>query len=107
LDDSWLLVPADHPLLEPSVIQILSAARNSDTKSSIFVPTYEGRRGHPILLTWHHVTAIQQLPLDHGLNWYIRSQASATLEVAVATRSILVDVDTPDDYDALLVSDRG
>jgi len=100
--DAWLLVPADHPTLEPSVIRQLLAAEQAHAQRSIFVPTYEGRRGHPTLIRWQHVAAIRRLPAGEGLNRYFRGKGDAVLEVPVASPGVLIDLDTPDDYARLL-----
>jgi molybdenum cofactor cytidylyltransferase len=99
--DRWLLVPADHPALNPAVVRQLLAARAAYPDRSIVIPTFEGRRGHPALIDWQHVTGIQALPGGTGLNAYLRAQAAQTLEVPVATADILCDLDTPEDYERL------
>jgi molybdenum cofactor cytidylyltransferase len=100
--DWLLLVPADHPTLEAQVIRRLAAARADHTGAMIFVPTYAGRRGHPLLVAWSHVPAIRALPPDEGLNAYVRRQAAATREVPIDTPEVLRDLDTPEDYQRLL-----
>ncbi len=101
-DDAWLLVPADHPALDPAAMLELNRARRNHPEFSIFVPTYRGQRGHPLLLTWRHVEGIRAHPRDEGLNTYVRSQTAQTLEVPVEMESILWDLDTPEDYQRLL-----
>lgn len=101
-DDSWLLIPADHPALDPSAIQELEHARRNHPEFSIFVPTHRGKRGHPLSLTWRHIEGVRALPRDQGLNSYVRSQTAQTLEVPVEVESILWDLDTPEDYQRLL-----
>lgn len=100
-DDAWLLVPADHPCLSPSVIGELEKARQRDLERSIFVPTFQGRRGHPLALTWRHVAEMRAHPPSEGLNTYVRRHADAVCEVPVACASILWDLDTPEDYERL------
>jgi molybdenum cofactor cytidylyltransferase len=99
--DDWLLVPADHPALAASVVQQLGEARRSHPQRSIFVPTFEGRRGHPLLLTWSHVARLRAHPPDQGLNTYVRQHDSELVEVAVESEAILWDLDTPEDYERL------
>jgi molybdenum cofactor cytidylyltransferase len=101
-DESWLLLPADHPTVESEVIRQLLAARAADATAALLVPTYQGRRGHPALLAWEHVPHIRELPEGLGLNTYLRQHAAQTREVRVATPSILWDLDTPEDYKRLL-----
>jgi CTP:molybdopterin cytidylyltransferase MocA len=100
-DADWLLCPADHPVLDPVVVRHLLEARRSCPGLSIFVPTWQGRRGHPALLTWHHVAGMRALPPGLGLNVYLRQQAAVTAEVAVDSPGVLLDLDTPADYERL------
>lgn len=100
--DAWLLVPADHPTVEPGVIKSLVQARQDHPDRSVFIPIYQGRRGHPALIGWQHVAAIRAFPAGEGLSRYVREQAAQTLEVAVGTDSILCDLDTPEEYKWLL-----
>jgi molybdenum cofactor cytidylyltransferase len=100
-DDAWLLVPADHPALAPSAIRALSQARATHPECSIFVPTFQGRRGHPLLLSWQHIPAMRAHPAGQGLNTYVRAHMAQTREVPVETEAILWDLDTPEDYERL------
>jgi molybdenum cofactor cytidylyltransferase len=95
----WLLCPADHPTLDSAVVGRLLEARRAAPDSSIVVPTFQSRRGHPALLDWSHVPGIEALPAGAGLNVYLRQHAGQTLEVPVESASVLWDLDTPEDYD--------
>jgi molybdenum cofactor cytidylyltransferase len=100
-EDAWLLCPADHPTLDPAIITALREARTAHPERSIFVPVYEGRRGHPALIGWPHVAGIRQLPAGQGLNVYLRGQSEQTFLLPVDSPDILCDLDTPDDYERL------
>src|SRR5262249_15596200 len=100
--DFWLLVPADHPTLEAGVVRQLLDARQAHAAATILIPTNQGRRGHPALIAWSHVERIRQLPRGQGLNSYFRECSQETLELPVNSPEILVDLDTPNDYEHLL-----
>jgi molybdenum cofactor cytidylyltransferase len=100
-NDNWLLVPADHPTLSAEVVGQLLQAYNGNRNCSIVVPTFQNKRGHPALLSWRHVAEIGKSPPHEGLNVYLRQHADVTLEVAVDSPDILVDLDTPEDYEKL------
>jgi molybdenum cofactor cytidylyltransferase len=100
-DDAWLLAPADHPTLTPTVVRDLELVWKAHPEYSIFVPTYQGRRGHPLLLTWEHVPRIREHPAGQGLNTYVRQHMAETLEVPVTDPDVLGDMDTPEDYERL------
>jgi molybdenum cofactor cytidylyltransferase len=101
-EDGWLLVPADHPTLDPAVVRHLIEAHAANRDRSIFLPTFQGRRGHPALIAWKHVEGIRSLPPGQGLNVYLREQAAQTVEVPVSSADVLCDLDTPEDYERLL-----
>jgi molybdenum cofactor cytidylyltransferase len=101
-DDAWLLVPADHPTLTADVVRRLAGARAAHPEHTIFVPTHDGRRGHPLLITWDHVAGIRAHPPGQGLNAYVRGQVDRTMEVPVAQPGVLGDLDTPEEYAQLL-----
>lgn len=97
--DCWLLIPGDHPALEPGVVRELLTSRALNQGYSIAIPTHDGRRGHPALIDWRHVAGIRTLPPRQGLNAYLRQHAAETLEVPVGSPAVLWDLDTPEDYD--------
>jgi molybdenum cofactor cytidylyltransferase len=99
--DGWLLVPADHPTLHAEVVRRLSESRQLHPQRSIFVPVFEGRRGHPTLFAWEHAAGIFAHPAGEGLNTYVRARAAQVLEVPVSDPDILCDLDTPEDYERL------
>jgi molybdenum cofactor cytidylyltransferase len=100
-DDYWLLVPADHPALDPIIVRMLLWARAEARAQSIVVPTHGGRRGHPTVIDWKHVAGMRSLPPGAGLNAYLRQHVTDTLEVRINSADVLRDLDTPEDYERL------
>jgi molybdenum cofactor cytidylyltransferase len=99
--DAWLLCPADHPTLDAVIVRRLWEEFRKRPSSSIAVPTFEGKRGHPTIISWRHVEGIRNFAKDKGLNVYLRPFASETLEVPVDSADVLADLDTPEDYEKL------
>jgi molybdenum cofactor cytidylyltransferase len=97
-EDQLLLLPADHPTTVPQVIVQLQQAAADHPGHSIFIPSFKGKRGHPVLLKWKHVPAIRGLLSGLGINAFLRQQNTETLEIAVENEEILRDLDTPDEY---------
>jgi molybdenum cofactor cytidylyltransferase len=100
-NDLWLLVPADHPTLSPTIVRTLVLARQQHNNHSVVVPTFQGRRGHPVVIDWKHVAGMRSLPEGVGLNVYLRQQTRETLEWPVESPTVLCDLDTPEDYERL------
>ncbi len=95
--DAWLLIPADHPLIEPRVLDALLnrwAINNCD----VLVPKLGDRRGHPTLLRWSLAAQVEQLPRDVGINALLRSSPDLVTEMPTDCESVLADLDTPEDY---------
>lgn len=93
--DVWLLAPADMPNLSPAVIRSLVTAATQHP-GAIVAPTYQGRRGHPVLFRWKHADAVQRLGPDEGVNQLLR--AHPVFEVPVSSDGVLQDIDTPEEY---------
>lgn len=100
-DDGWLLVPADHPVLEPDVLTTLLENWHQHN-ADILLPTHRGQRGHPTLFRWSLADEVAAIPPDQGINWLVKSKPERVLEVPVASDTVLIDLDTPADYARLL-----
>ena len=96
-DDGWLLIPADHPLIEAVVLDGLMD-RWSLGDCDALLPTIGQRRGHPTLLRWSLAACIEQLPPDVGVNALLRSSPGLVTEWPTNRESVLADLDTPEDY---------
>lgn len=96
-DDGWILIPADHPTLDASVTHQLVTRWQQD-RPAILIPTHAGRRGHPTFFRWDLVGEVFRLPPDAGLNRLVKERAGDVMEVEVDDASILLDLDTPEDY---------
>ena len=99
-DDGWLLVPADHPVLDRALIDAMMTYWNSD-HPLILVPRCGQRRGHPTLFRWSLAREVAQIPRDRGLNWLLREHAAEVTEIPVESDAALTDLDTPEDYERL------
>ena len=100
-DDGWLLIPADHPLLDSSVLdRLLDQWQKINPR--ILVPTCNGRRGHPTIFRWLLAEEVSLIPADQGINHLLQVHADQVSEVGIDNSSVLIDLDTPEDYDRLL-----
>ena len=97
-DDWWLLTPADCAAFPPDVVRQLVGVAGGDTSDTVIVPLHEGRRGHPVLLRWHHAAGIRALAHGEGINLYLRRFAAETRELPVPHTGVVADMDTPQDY---------
>ncbi len=103
---AWLLIPADHPLASRSTVDALRAAWEPGRRQ-ILIPTYGGKRGHPTLFSWDFAQEVSRIPPDCGLNWLVKENSSSIGEVPVNDPGAIIDLDTPEDYQALLDREAG
>lgn len=101
IPDAYLLALVDQPHLHLEIIQQLLAAF-AHTRKGFVIPTYEGQRGHPIILSAAYRQDVLALGLDQGLNVVTRGHPEDTLEVPVSSDDILRDMDYPQEYAAEL-----
>jgi molybdenum cofactor cytidylyltransferase len=97
LPDCFLVAPADMPWLESATIDRLLAAF-AESPAEIIVPTHAGRRGHPIVVPWPLAAEVMTLADGESLKTLVERHPARTIECNV---SILGDLDTPEDYQAV------
>lgn len=81
---------------ERSVRLVVEAYRQSE--SSIVVPSFQMRRGHPWLVTLQHWDEIQRMRSPESLRDFLNRHADEIHYVPIDNDSILQDLDTPEDY---------
>ena len=89
--------PADHPLFLPETVQALVSTFQKGG-GHIVTPTWEGRRGHPVLFSRELFPEFLEDGLPHGARSVVGRYLRSRVEVPVDDSGILVDIDTPEDY---------
>lgn len=93
-----LIALADQPFIPSRVINKLIDRFAVGTKG-IIVPVYEGKRGHPVILDRKkYEGGLLVLQGDVGARGIIQDHQEDVLEVAVAAKGVLIDIDAPEDY---------
>lgn len=87
----------DHPYINPSLVDKM-IDRFYESNKLIVVPTYKGKRGHPVLLSAKLFPELLAAPLDQGAKAVVRTHSKDTLELDTDDEGILIDIDTPDEY---------
>ncbi len=95
----------DMPQVSHQVINRLIDAFDPRFKRSIVVPTFQGRRGNPVLLGRQHFAEVSALTGDRGAKPVVSRNGEQTAEIAVADQGILIDVDTPDALETVRAGD--
>ena len=86
----------DMPLVRPGHINTLIRAFLTDSAGSIFVPTWQGQRGNPVLWTVDLLPEIGTLTGDVGAKVLMSRHLTKVREVPVDEPGVLTDVDTPE-----------
>ena len=95
--DGILVALADQPLIPPGIIkQVISRYRTADR--GLVVPVFQGRRGHPVILSGKYLPEICALDSDVGARVVLRAHPEDVLKVAVDSEAILRDIDSREDY---------
>ena len=93
--DGFLIVLGDQPFVASATLDALIARRNG-SNARILIPTYEGRRGNPVLLDQSLSEEVQSITGDQGCRTIFGRHTQGILEVPVDDPGILVDLDTPE-----------
>jgi len=95
--DAILLHLVDHPFLNAELVNRM-IDRFYESRKLIVVPTYKGRRGHPVIFSRPLFGELLAAPLDRGAKSVVRAHAAETLEIETDDEGITLDIDTPEDY---------
>lgn len=98
-----LVALVDQPMVGPDVINPLVISYG-DYEKRISIPTYEGKHGHPIIISREFEDEIMKLDDadPEGLKAIINVHRNEVQEVPVQSSSILDDIDSPEDYARLV-----
>ena len=99
--DGVLVCLGDMPLVTPAHLDRLIAAFNAVEGRLVCVPTYDGKRGNPVLWARRFFAEMGQLSGDVGARGLLELHADALCEVAMSDAGVLLDVDTPDAFNAV------
>ncbi len=97
----FFVLPVDTPLVKPRTIRALSQAFQA-TRSRIIYPCFLQQRGHPPLIPASYIPEILTWARPGGLRALLDEHRDASIDLEVADQGILLDLDTPEDYQAAL-----
>lgn len=99
---AFLLALADQPLVDSATISKLLAEYRK-TRPAALVPTFNRRKGHPIIISTALIAEIVGMDDETGLKQVLDLHKSSILLLAVDTDSVLVDFDYPGDLKRLTI----
>ena len=97
-----MLFLIDHPFVSRDLINTLIDCF-SRWSNPIVIPSFQNRRGHPMIFGSEVFEDIMNAPLDQGAVAVVRKRQNRILHVQVDEPGILVDLDTPEAYQQYVV----
>lgn len=95
--EAVLVALGDQPAITSSLIRAMIEAFATSGKG-IVVPVFEGRRGHPLLLSTAYRDEILTRHESVGLRGLLAAHSEDIVEFSAATSAVLSDMDDPEDY---------
>jgi molybdenum cofactor cytidylyltransferase len=93
-----LIFLGDQPQIPVSVAKLV-IEKWKEFQNGIIIPTFNGKRGHPVLIETRFMPDIEKLDPAKGLKQLMADFNDEILEVECQFSHILRDIDTPDDYE--------
>ena len=86
----------DMPQVTSALIDRVIAAFDPEQNALVVLPTFDGKRGNPVLWSRRFFPDLMAIEGDVGARHLIGRYGEAVVEVPVAGKAALVDVDTPE-----------
>ena len=92
----WLILPGDLPLVQAATLRAVAQAL---AQHAVVVPTFRGKRGHPVGFSVVCLAALLGLEGNHGAAPVVRAQAAinSVALIDVTDEGTVTDIDTLDD----------
>jgi molybdenum cofactor cytidylyltransferase len=93
--DGMILCPVDHPLVSAMLVSDLVGKFYAERKS-IVLPTFNGRRGHPVIFSSALYGELLAAPADKGARAVVWAHAAEILEVPTDEEGVVLNINDPD-----------
>lgn len=90
-----MLFLVDHPLVSAALIGQLIKQFN-DSSRPIVLPTFQGKRGHPVIFAQRLYGELLAAPADQGARAVVWAHAAEVLEVPTDEEGIVLNLNDPD-----------
>jgi molybdenum cofactor cytidylyltransferase len=101
--DAVFFTPVDYPAIAESTVKQMAASWSGD---EIMIPRRQGRRGHPVLIAHSLIPEFLNLPDAAQARDVVVRHESGIRYVDVDDPGILLDIDTPEQFQALVEAVR-
>jgi len=96
--EGLLLCPVDHPLISATIVgQLIDAFdKSGDARSAVVVPTFQGRRGHPVIFRASVYDEILAASPDVGARQVVWAHKEETVEVPTDEEGVVLNLNDPE-----------
>ena len=94
--DAALIVLADQPFVRPETFDRI-IAEYERSLPQVVIPTFDGRRGNPVLVDRSLFAEMMNIRGDIGCRAIFGEHANSIVKIAVEDRGVVTDIDTPMD----------
>lgn len=98
---AFFIHPADIPFVHSDTVKALITSFQA-AEAAVYRPCYGGRHGHPPLISTSLSKAISEFDGEGGLRALLMQYKEISQDIYCNDPGILLDVDTPEDYEAAL-----
>ncbi|MGB9680535.1 MAG: DVU_1551 family NTP transferase [Thermoanaerobacteraceae bacterium] len=98
--DAFFVLPVDIPLIRNCTLKLVLETWLND-RSRIIIPTFENQRGHPPLFPSSVAEKLLSWDGKNGLQGFLENYKTHIVEVFTPNEYMLLDVDTPQDYEII------
>ncbi|HTG62677.1 MAG TPA: nucleotidyltransferase family protein [Terriglobia bacterium] len=91
----------DHPAVSAHTLRRLVDSFSA-SRPPVVIPTYQGRRGHPVVIGRPLFDELKSLGPDAGANTVVHKYQAAAQFVEVNDPGVLLDIDDPESYRRLI-----
>ena len=93
--DGIVLCPVDHPLVTARLVSDL-VEQFYENKKAIVLPTFKGRRGHPVIFSKALFGELLAAPADMGARSVVWAHAADIAEVLTDEEGVILNLNDPD-----------
>lgn len=93
--DGIVLCPVDHPLVSARLVSEL-VDRFYEEKKAIVLPTYKGKRGHPVIFSSGLFGDLLAAPTEMGARAVVWAHSADVLEVPTDEEGVILNLNDPD-----------
>ncbi len=93
--EGMLLCPVDHPLVSADLVARIIVAFTRDDKK-IVLPTFDGKRGHPLIFPAAMFPELLAAPPDTGARAVVWAHPDEVLEIPTEEKGVVLNLNDPD-----------